>query len=76
LKEQLRECPDVVYCSKCKYYFSWSGDIGRFSEHCEHDTKKEHDHATCWNIYDSPHKKNKDNNCKHFKLKWWRKLIG
>lgn len=56
-----------VYCSKCKYNKSES--ICLFTFWYESNYYKQR------KLWASPGEKNANNDCKDFKLKWWRKLI-
>ena len=64
-----------VYCSRCRYYqfVEWSDEYCNapdnlvFKDNYLGPNKQKH-----WQYI--PKKKNKDNNCSSYKLKWWARL--
>ena len=75
MEEMLKACPDVVYCSKCKYYSYTDCDYGRIYERCKANVGYKYDYERCWKVYGEPEVINENGDCKDFKLKRWRKIL-
>jgi len=75
IEDILTTCPDVIYCSKCKYYRTWDAGSGCVGQGCRAKVYRVYNHAYCWKKYLDPREKNKTNKCKDFELKWWRKIL-
>lgn len=63
-EEAYLECPDLVYCGKCKYY-KYSMDV--YSDpYCSRFPKYRVTHTGCYKVYPDPVDINKNNDCQYF----------
>lgn len=61
----------LKFCKDCKFYLM--GIPWERQETCKAVRLVDYDHARCWYKYGEPEKLNKNNTCKLYEQKWWKK---
>ena len=67
---------ELIFCEECKYHKGKRYGIFAHKEECRAECVKMYNYRIYWREWVNPEQKNKENNCKDFKLHWYYKLFN